>query len=511
MLVTIITIIAAILIIAAVMMLTTNFFHVEALNSGIDSSEANLGIIPNSSAIFGAAAPANVDQTRFHSLKKGHDIKLVGAADGEVKDFRATRYAVKPKNFRGIAPIPKLLVQLGDEVKAGEALFYDKSNEDIMFVSPVSGEVVEIQRGAKRAITAVVVLADKEESFKQFSAPSLDADRSELVKFLMGSGFWPFIIKRPFDTIADPNVIPRDIFISLFESAPLATPASVQLAGSMDDFNHGLEVLTKLTDGKVYLGCDAADGSVANEVVENDKIEKHWFKGPHPAGNVGIQIHHIKPINAADQLWTLKMNTVATLGKLFRTGQFDTSNVIGLTGAGFNKNEYIRTPLGADLTSLLEGRSNGKKVRMICGDVLTGAQLKAADFLDANINQLTSLAEGDYHEMFGWLLPLSPRPSVSGTYPNALFKNFKFEPDTNTHGEERAFVVTGQYENLLPMDLYPQHLIKAILANDYERMEGLGIYELSEEDLALCEFACTSKVPAQKILRQGLDMMEEQS
>ena len=511
MLVTIITIIAAVLIIAAVVMLTENFFHVEASKTGLDTNSTSLGIIPSTDAVFGSQAPSNVDQTKFHTLRKGHTIKLVGAADGEVSSFRASRYAVKPTNYRGIAPIPKLMVQVGDEVQVGDPLFYDKSNPDILFSSPVSGEIVEVRRGAKRAISAVIILADKEDRYRKFDMPSLDADRSEIINALMKAGFWPLINKRPFDTLADPAVTPRDIFISLFDSAPLATPAAVQLAGCMDDFNHGLEILTKLTDGKVYVGCDANDGSVSDQLIQNENIEKHWFKGPHPAGNVGVQIHHIKPINAADQVWTLKLNAVATLGKLFRTGELDTSNVIGLTGAGFKKNEYIRTPNGAELSAILEGRMNGEKVRVISGDVLTGNQLGSDDFLDADVNQLTTLAEGDHYEMFGWLLPLSPRPSISGTYPNALFKNFKFEPDTNTHGEERAFVVTGQYESVLPMDIYPQHLMKAILANDYERMEGLGIYELSEEDLALCEFACTSKIPVQKILRRGLNMMEEQS
>jgi len=511
MLVTTITILAAILVLAAVWMLTNNFFHIEASKSGIDADSHDLGIMPKSNVLFGTPIPANIDANKFHRLSKGHDIKLVGAANGEVENIRTNRYAVKPTDFRGIAPIPKLMVQVGDEVKAGDPLFYDKSNPDIMFVSPVSGEVVEVQRGAKRAISAVVVLADKADNYKQFSVPASDASREDIVNFLMSTGFWPFINRRPFDTLANPNNTPRDIFISLMETAPLATPVAIQLNGAMDDFNNGLSVLAKLTDGAVYLGCDSSDASVANAVNDIDGVEKHWFRGPHPAGNVGVQIHHIRPINAADQVWTLKANSVAILGKLFRTGNLDLTSVIGLTGAGFNENKYIRTPFGAEVGSLVEGNTSEGKFRMISGDVLTGTQVAAVGFMDANASQLTTLSEGDHYEMFGWLLPLSPRPSISGTYPNGLFKEFKFEPDTNTHGEERAFVVTGQYESVLPMDIYPQHLLKAIMANDYERMEGLGIYELSEEDLALCEFACTSKVPVQKILRRGLNMMEEQS
>jgi len=509
MLVTMLSVIAGILLIAAIITLTDNFIQIEGQKAGLDTAENSLSLFPKLSELFGDKAPASINPSQFHVIKKGHDINLVGAASGEVQEVRTSRYAVMPQNFRGIAPIPKMLVKEGDEVKAGEALFYDKFNPRLKFVTPVSGEVVEIRRGEKRAISHVIILADKTDSYVSTKVPDLEkANRAELVDFLLETGFWPFINKRPFDTIPDPEVVPRDVFISTFDTSPLAPKTDMVMAGNENAFNRGLEVLTQLTAGKVYVGREAGDQNLS---PSNEQIETHYFKGPHPAGNVGVQIHKIKPIKSADTVWTLKPADVVNLGNLFLTGNLNTDKVIAVTGAGVINPGYFKVKPGADLSEVLEGNIKSNNYRVISGNVLTGETVGQDGFLGSFANQVTTLEEGNHHEMFGWLLPLSPRPSISGTFPNKLFKDHNFEANTNTHGEKRAFVVTGQYESMLPMDIYPQHLMKAILVNDYERMEGLGIYELSEEDLALCEFACTSKMPLQKILRQGLNMVEEQS
>lgn len=436
---------------------------------------------------------------------------MTGGATGDIQAVQASRYSVKPTNYRGIAPIPKMLVAVGDEVLAGEPLFFDKQNPDIKFVSPVSGELVEIGRGAKRAIENIVILADKEVNYKKHETPSLaDASREEIQAFMMESGAWTSIVRRPFDCLAIPEETPRDIFISTFNSAPLALDQNLVVAGKEAHFQKGIDVLAKLTDGKVFLGVDSrADNSGAFTAAQNAEV--HYFKGKHPAGNVGVQIHHIKPIKSGDIVWTLNVQDVITIGKLFTEGVYDASRVVALTGSELNEPKIVRVRSGASVADVLKDENITKDQRIISGNILGGNVLTTESFLDARADQITVIKEGNYNEMFGWLLPLKPRPSVSKTFPNFLFPEHKFEVDTNTHGEKRAFVMTGQYESMLPMDIYPQHLMKAIMAGDFERMEGLGINELSEEDLALCEFACTSKMPLQKILRDGLDMMQEQS
>ena len=316
------------------------------------------------------------------------------------------------------------------------------------------------------------------------------------------------INKRPFDVIAAADEVPRDIFISTFDTAPLAPDTMVLLAGKEKDFQAGVNALQRLTEGAVHLGInESASGSWLSTI---NNAEKHYFSGKHPAGNVGVQIHHIKPIKSSDIVWTLGVQEVASIGSLFTKGYLDTSRKVAIVGDEFTETGYVDTYMGANIGELVKNNIKGEETRIIAGDVLTGRTVATEDFMSATTDQITTVKEGNYNEFLGWLVPIAPRPSTSGTFPNFLYPNHKFIADTNTHGEKRAFVASGQYESVLPMDIYPTHLIKAILANDYERMEGLGINELSEEDIAICEFACVSKQPLQKILRQGLDMMREQ-
>jgi Na+-transporting NADH:ubiquinone oxidoreductase subunit A len=403
-------------------------------------------------------------------------------------------------------------VQVGDNVKAGDHLFHDKTFSDIQYVSPVSGEVIAINRGDRRSIVEVVVLADKNQQYRKL--PNIDlekASRQELVNFLLDTGGWPLIRQRPFDVVAGQNDVPDNIFISTFDSAPLAPDLNLVVEGRGEAFQKGIDVLNKLTSGKVYLGLNAASKEVPSKVfTEARGVEKRWFHGKHPAGNVGIQIHHVAPIRPKTIVWTLGVQEVITLGALFSEGRYNAERVVALAGAELKAPKYARTFIGANIGELLTDNLSNIHVRYISGDVLSGQAKTPANFLNFHDDQVTVIEEGDYYETFGWLIPGKSTPTASRTFSNFLFPNKEYRADTNIHGDKRAFVVTGQYESVLPMDIYPQHLFKAILSNDYEKMEGLGIHELIEEDVALCEFACTSKQQLQQILRTGLDMMHEQ-
>ncbi len=500
------------LLIWAIITITDNLLQIEAGKAGIDTEKEDMGLFPSLKNMFSKKAPAFAQNEHFVRLKKGFDLKLEGEAEshGGFKET-VTRFAISPYDFRGISPIPKVVVQIGDEVQAGDEIFFDKANPSVRYTAPVSGEIVDVQRGAKRSISNVIILADKEQKHKSFDLPALDTvSREDLVSFLQTAGVWALFNQRPFDIIPSNTEVPRDIFVSTFDTAPLAPKTDVILKGNEAAFQKGVEVLSKLTSGNVHLGLDGkSTPNSALTSIENAK--KHYFSGPHPAGNVGIQIHHINPIKINnDMVWTVDFQDVIILGRLFKDGVYNTKKVVAITGAELNEPQYIETYTGANIGELIKDNLNNDHVRLISGDVYSGEKKTEDDFLSFSENQVTVIEEGDKYEAFGWLLPISPRPSISNTFPNFLFPNFKFKADTNTHGEKRAFVVTGQYEKVLPMDIYPQALMKSIVTEDMEKMEGLGIVELSEEDVALCEFVCTSKAPLQKILRDGLDLVREQ-
>ncbi|MBR9921860.1 MAG: Na(+)-translocating NADH-quinone reductase subunit A [Bacteroidetes bacterium] len=506
--------IAILLVLAVVILVGDNLLALEAKRTGVSEKGGNVSIFPKWSEIFRPKMPSHVDAKETTVLKKGHDILLAGVADPEViETANVTRYALQPKNFRGLAPIPKVVVEVGDTVKAGDQLFYDKSMPDVSFGAPVSGEVIAVNRGEKRSIAEIVILADKEIQYKDLGKVDLEkTSREDLVKHLMASGAWNLFRQRPYDVVADPAEVPDNIFVSTFDTAPLAPDSNILVAGREAAFQKGIDTLAKLTRGKVHLGLDGrADTPPSAAFTNAANAETHWFHGKHPAGNVGVQIHHIAPISPSTKVWTLSVQDVISLGMIIGEGKYDTSRVIALAGSEVSNPRYIRTYAGANIEELVKGGLKSENVRIISGDVLSGKKKTQEEFLDFYDDQITVIKEGDYYELFGWLLPLAPRPSVSGTFPNFLYPSLRFKVDTNTHGEKRAFVMTGQYEKVLPMDIYPQHLMKSIIVNDFERMEGLGLQELIEEDVALCEFVCTSKQPLQEILREGLDYMREQA
>ncbi len=442
-------------------------------------------------------------------LRRGYDLKLVGEAAMEIATPAPSKtYAIQPPNFKGITP--KLLVEAGTEVKCGTPLFFAKEQPEIMFTSPVSGEVVEIVRGEKRRIMEVKILADTSsisyEQFNKANPASLDAEAIKAT--LLKSGAWTLLRQRPFNRIADVNETPKAIFISAFDSAPLAPDLNFVLKGREAHLQAGIDALSKLTSGAVYLGLKHnADMATFTSL---SGVQTAAFAGPHPAGNVGIQIHHTRPINKGEVVWTINAQDLATIGKLFTDGVYDPEKVITLAGSEVKQPKYLRARLGASISSLVDTNMSDGKNRIISGSVLFGDKVDMEGYLGAYDQQITIIPEGDEREFFGWLIPNYPRPSVSKTFLSYLMPNRKYKVNTSMHGEERAFVMTNEYEKVLPMDMYPVQLLKACLAADLEAMEALGIYEVVEEDLALCEFVCTSKMPVQKILSEGLDLIEKE-
>lgn len=504
--------VCAVLIIWAMLSLAGNLLKIEAAKHGVDPNSPQIGIFPGLKDFFKAKRPSYAQVGSFHALSKGYDIPLAGQAAPSMKEAAVSRFAIRPTDFHGMSPIPKMEVQQGDEVKAGDALFFDKKRPEIFYVAPVSGEVVEIRRGEKRAIAEVVILADKKNQYKKFDTPDPDkADRSTLVSFMASSGLLALIQERPFDRVPSLTDVPVNIFISTFDSAPLAPDLSFVVKGQEKAFQKGIDILAKLTTGKVHLGLDARGNTPPSEAfMLAQGAEKHWFKGPHPAGNVGVQMHHIAPVTTKDKVWTVGVQEVVTIGHMFLTGQYHADRIVAVTGAEVSQPGYVKTFQGACVGDILKENVSGSNLRIVSGDVLSGSQTSEEGFLSFYSDQITVLEEGDKYELFGWLLPLSPRPSVSGTIPS-YGNGHQFEANTNTHGEKRAFVVSGLYESVLPMDIYPMHLMKAITAQNLDKMEGLGLAELTEEDIALCEFVCPSKNPLQTMLRQGLEYLQEQS
>lgn len=440
-------------------------------------------------------------------LKKGLDILLKGEAKRELTQLPLVHaYALKPEDFPGVTP--KLLVRVDDEVKVGTPLFFDKYRPQILFTSPVSGKVSDIVRGEKRKILEVVITPEAEQVYETFEVPAVEAaDREQIKSLLLNAGLWPMIIQRPYGIIANPQDTPKSIFVSGFDSAPLAPDMNFVLENEAENLETGFALLGKLTDGKVYLGLKNGTSGVLNQ-VKNAEIR--LFVGPHPAGNVGVQIHHIDPINKGDVVWTVDVQHVAMIGRFFRTGKVDMSKIIALTGSETAQPRYFSVITGLPINSIVrqkELRSQTGKVRIISGNVLTGRRVEPEGYLGFYSNQVTVIPEGDTYEFLGWGMPRLNKFSVSRSYFSWLCPKKHYRLDTNMNGGVRAYVVTGLYDKYLPMDIYPLYLLKAILAGDIDKMENLGIYEVIEEDFALCEFVDPSKTEMQAIIRQGIDLM----
>lgn len=449
---------------------------------------------------------------KFIRLKKGFDINLAGRAALQLASPEQPEvFAIKPTDFQGVY-MPRLMVKEGDNVKAGSPLFHDKKKEEIIFAAPVSGEVVEIKRGEKRKILEVKILADRSVDYITFNKYSVsdiaNLDREAAQKQLLASGVWTNLIQRPYGIIADPAETPKSIFISAFDSHPLAADYNFIFKGQEQFFQQGIEILKKFTSGPVHLNVHS-EREISPVFSQAKGVELNKFSGPHPAGCVGVQIHHLDPISKGDIVWTIGPAGVIQIGKLFLNGVYDSSKIIALAGSEVKTPQYYKTYTGASIKKFVENNLKRSNARFISGNVLTGTQIESDGFIGFYDNLVSVIPEGDYYEFLGWVKPSAKKLSFHRAWGlmSFLYPKKEYVLDTNTRGEPRAFVQTGIFEKVTPMDILPTYLLKAIIAEDFDEMEALGIYEVIEEDLALCEFVDVSKHNIQEILREGIELI----
>ncbi|WP_339701303.1 Na(+)-translocating NADH-quinone reductase subunit A [uncultured Marixanthomonas sp.] len=439
-------------------------------------------------------------------IKKGLDIRLKGEADKTLSNApRSRTFAVRPSDFHLITP--KMVLKEGGKLQAGDPVFYSRENKDLKFVSPVSGTLTAIERGAKRVIERIVIEADQQDAYKDFGKTDVNtADAASIKSRLLEAGCWPFIKQRPYDIIADAETTPKAIFISGYASAPLAADYDFTLKGKEAELQAAVTALSKLTEGAVHVGV----GSNGTSSFDNLKdISLHKVSGPHPSGNVGTQIAKINPVNKGETVWTVSAQDLVIIGELLLTGKFNAERIIALAGSSVKNPKYYRTKIGTEVSTFIYDSGLDKdNVRVISGNVLTGNKISPKGHLGYYNNMVTVIPEGDDYEFFGWNKPVFDKisPSRALTF-SWLFPKKKYELDTNTNGEHRAFVITGNYENVFPLDIYPLQILKACMVKDLDEMEALGMYEVAPEDFALTEFICVSKQPHQQIIRNGLDQM----
>lgn len=446
-------------------------------------------------------------------LTKGFDINLQGKAALKLaQSEQPETFAIKPTDFHGIY-LPRLLVNEGDVVKAGSPLFHDKKNESIVFTSPVSGEVVEIKRGQKRKLLEVKILADRTVEhvpFTKFSTSEIaNLSREQVQSQILTSGVWVNLIQRPFGVVADPAETPKSIFISGFDSHPLAPDYNFLFRGQEQYFQAGIDILRKFTSGPIHLNVHSKR-EIGTIFSQAQGVELNKFSGPHPSGCVGVQIHHIDPLGKSDVIWTINPYGVIQIGKLFLNGVYDASKTIAVAGSEVKEPQYFRTYTGAGVKKFLYNNLKQQHVRIVSGNVLTGTQIGMDDHIGFYDQLVSVIPEGDQYEFLGWITHSADKLSLSRAWGLFSFLNYnkEYRLDSNTKGEPRAFVQTGVFEKVTPMDVLPTHLLKAIIAEDYDEMEALGIYEVIEEDLALCEFVDVSKHNVQAILREGIDLIQ---
>lgn len=443
-------------------------------------------------------------------LRKGLDINLKGkAAKQKFSVKAAAQYALVPDDFVGMTP--KVVAREGDKVKAGDALFVNKKQTDVKFASPVSGVVQAVVRGDRRKVLRVVVEADKDQQYVDFGqkqVASLDGDA--VVKALLEAGLFGYINQLPYAVSTTPDQKPRAVFVSALRDMPLAGDFEYELQGNEEDFQTGLTALSKVAP--VYLGIGAKQTSKALTGAKD--VEVNVFDGPCPAGNVGVQVNNIAPVNKGEVVWTVDPTAVIFFGRLFRTGKVDLRRLVAVAGSEITKPEYAEVLVGQPIADLLEGKLAAKDhVRIINGNPLTGRKATMDDFVGGHTSEITVIPEGDnVDEMLGWILPRTNDFSVSRSYFSWLFgKNKEYALDARVKGGERHMIMSGEYDKVLPMDIYAEYLIKAIIAGDIDRMEQLGIYEVAPEDFAVAEFVDSSKLELQHIVRQGLDMLRKEN
>jgi Na+-transporting NADH:ubiquinone oxidoreductase subunit A len=436
-------------------------------------------------------------------IKKGLKLNLKGeAAESFEQADQPKTIAIRPSNFHSL--VPKMVVKEGAKLKVGDEIFFSKYSDQTRIVSPVSGQLKEIRRGAKRKILDVIIELDHEQDYKDFGTlDALKTDSKTVKERIFSTGLGIFLNQRPYDIPANAEDTPKAIYISAFNTAPLTASVEFILKNKFEYFQEGINALTKLTGGKVYLGVDKQSASF---LKDTENVEILNISGPHPAGNVGTLIHETQPINRGERVWTIHAEDVAIIGEQFKTGRFNAERTVAVTGSAAQDRKYYKTIIGAEVSSVLKNFDDNS--RIISGDVLTGEKVEPDGYLNFFANELTVIPEGNEHRMFGWL-PFKDNDihSMSKTSLSWMFPNKKYEVNTNLNGEERALVVTGEMEEVMPLDILPMQLLKACMAGDIEKMENLGIYEVVPEDFALVDYTNTSKIEAQEIIRNGLDLM----
>ncbi|MCF0188518.1 MAG: Na(+)-translocating NADH-quinone reductase subunit A [Bacteroidaceae bacterium] len=441
-------------------------------------------------------------------LHKGLEVNLKGkATDNTLTVAAPKKYALVPDDFHGMKP--KVVVREGDTVKAGDALFVDKNHPEVKFVSPVSGKVEAVVRGDRRKVLRVVVEADGAGTCRDFgkqNAASMSAD--EMKALLLESGLFAFFRSRPYDIVANPDEAPKCIHVSAFCDMPLAQDFEKALKGNEADWQAGITALSRIAH--VHLGVSGKQTSKA--LTEAKDCEITVFYGKCPAGNVGVQINHICPINKGEVVWTMAAEEVIFVGRLINTGKVNLTRTIALAGSEVKNPGYAKVKVGQCICTLLDGQLDAShSLRIIGGNVMTGRRLNNPDFLPAHATEVNVIPEGDdVHEILGWIMPRFNEFSTSRSYWSWLCPKKEYTLDARVKGGERHMIMSGEYERVLPMDIMPEQLVKAIIAGDIDRMEALGIYEVAPEDFALCEFVCSSKVELQRIVREGLDMLRKE-
>jgi Na+-transporting NADH:ubiquinone oxidoreductase subunit A len=441
-------------------------------------------------------------------LRKGLDIKLKGRAKAEVVEIGASDiFGLVPDAFVGVKP--KLVAKEGDVVKAGDALFVDKKHPEVKFVSPVSGKVTAIERGDRRKVLSVQVTADKQQTYVDFGKKDVNSLSGEQVKnALLEAGLFAFFIQRPYAVTACPTDAPKGIFVSTFCDMPLAADFEVALKGNETDFQTGIDALSKIA--KVFVGIKPSASAVLTGLKN---AEVTVFDGKCPAGNVGVQINNVSPINKGEVVWTIGAEEVIFIGRLFNEGKVDLTRTIAIAGSEIKSPAYAKVLVGQQISSIVNNNiATDKKVRLIDGNPLTGLKVCANSFLGAHSTEVTAIPEGDdADEAFGWIMPRFNQFSTSRTYLSWLMGNKEYVIDSRIKGGERHMIMSGEYDSVFPMDIYPEQLVKAIIAGDIEKMEALGIYEVAPEDFAVCEFVDSSKLELQRIVREGLDMLRKEN
>jgi len=435
-------------------------------------------------------------------LRKGLDVNLKGKAAKETASVDCPgEYALCPDDFTGLKP--KVVVKEGDAVKAGDALFVDKLHPEVCFVSPVSGTVSLVERGDRRKLLSVRVKCDMKFESKTFKT---DGDVKAL---MMESGLFGMIRQRPYDTVANPDDAPKAIHVSAFNSMPLAQDFEYVLKGQETEFQAGLTALSKIAP--VNLGISSQQSAKALTEAKNCNV--YVFDGPAPAGNVGVQINHINPVNKGEVVWTLGAEEVIMLGRLMKTGKVDFTRTIALAGSEVKSPRYYKMKVGQKLSTLLAGQVEGEDIRIINGNPMTGVQTTKDAYLAAHATEVTAIPEGAHaDEMLGWIMPRFSTFSTHRSYFSWLMGSKKeYVMDARIKGGERHMIMSGEYDKVFPMDIYAGYLIKAIIAGDIDRQEALGIYEVAPEDFAIAEFVCSSKMELQRIVREGLDILRKEN